>query len=92
MRRFAELFLAAVDVLSAESKEVGRVGVRAARSSALALGFTIVLIAGVGFVLAATYLALAGPLGPPAAALITGLVGLGTGLIGLWSTRWRTTQ
>ncbi len=88
MRGLAEVLIAALDLLAAEGRRVGRAQYRALRAGAVAFAFAFVLAAGFGFLLTALYLALAPAVGPPVAALLTGIVASVVGGAGLVATRW----
>lgn len=88
MRGLAEILIAAVDLLGAEGRRVGKANYKALRAGALALAFALVATAGAGFLLTSLFLALLPPLGAATAAFLTGLVATLLGGIGLFATRW----
>lgn len=87
MRGLADIALAAVDVFTLEARRAGQPSVNLLRTVALALASVVVLTAGAGFLLAALFLALSPAIGPAAAALFTGCLAVGTGVLGLWSVK-----
>ncbi len=102
MKRISEMIVRVTDLMEAEGRslrEVARVEGRVLRqvTARLTLGLAVLLataplvVAGVGLLLAALFMALRDPLGQPAAAAITGVVTLGVsgGLLWLFKTLTR---
>ncbi len=83
MGRLAELLLVGADLLANEWRRLARAQVRVLRAAAFACVFAALLLVGLGFLVAAVYLALEPAVGPPLAALFTGTGTAVAGLLGL---------
>jgi hypothetical protein len=88
MRRLADFLIAVTDLVRAEVREAGRSVYRIVQATALSVVFVLLLLFGFGFLLASLFLALEPQLGAAGASLVTGVVSLAAGAIGLVGTRW----
>lgn len=81
VRRLLEVLIAAAELFADERRQVERLRGSVLKWAVLACALALLLVGGLGFLLAAAYLALAPGLGPAIAALLTGGGALVVGVV-----------
>ncbi len=84
MRAVVDFAIAAVDFARIETRRVKRGAVGAGIMLAVAIAGAMLVFLGLAAIMASVYMAMTGPLSPPVAALLTGLLTLVVALLVFW--------